>query len=216
MTATYFVDTNFFEECRRPHELPWSDLAGAVHHVHLIVPSTVIGEIDKHKKGNGRTVRRARDASALFRRALEAGGDHTIELHSANPRITLALPEVVSVDYYAFPHLDRTRPDHQIAAETATLASAILGSTLLSNDTNLVLAARSIGLAPVLIPESWKLPPENDERDAEIVRLGDELRKLQNARPAVTLSWRLPQAPPAIRSRSLLRPIAQHQPKLTR
>jgi predicted ribonuclease YlaK len=153
---TYFVDTNFFEECRVPHELPWVELAGPVDHVHLIVLSTVIGEIDKHKKGNCRTARRARDASALFRRALEAGADHTIEIHHSKPRITLALPPVASADYAEYPHLDRTRRDHQIAAETATLARSIPACTLLSNDTNLVLAARSIGLPPALIPETWE------------------------------------------------------------
>jgi predicted ribonuclease YlaK len=154
MTKTYFVDTNFFEECGVPHQLPWSDLVGPVDHVHLIVPSTVIGEIDKHKKGNGRTARRARDASALFRRALQARPDHTIEINPSNPRITLALPAVVRIDYEQYPHLDRARPDHQIAAEAASLAAAIPGGTLLSNDTNLVLAGRSIGLEPVLIPET--------------------------------------------------------------
>jgi hypothetical protein len=188
MTKTYYVDTNFFEECRVPRELPWAELCGPVAHIHLVVPSTVISEIDRHKKGNGRTTQRARDASALFKKALEAGGDHTIEINPSNPRITLALPPVLRVNYDEFPQLDRMRPDHQIVAESATLSRTIPGSTVLSNDTNLVLAARAIGLVPALIPEGWKRPRENDERDAEIIKLKDELRKYQNARPAVTLT----------------------------
>jgi len=58
---------------------------------------------------------------------------------------TRACP-VTSIDYGAFPHLDRTWPDHQIAAEGATLGRTIPGSTLLSNDTNPELAARSISV----------------------------------------------------------------------
>jgi hypothetical protein len=189
MNRVYFPDTNFFEECGAAHTLPWSDLGGAVDHVHLIVPSTVIGEIDRHRKGGGRTARRARDASALFRKALEAGGDHTVDLKPSSPRITLALPPVLFIDYKEFPNLDRSRPDHQIAAECQVLARAVTDGVLLSNDTNLVLAARSIGMSPVLIPESWKLPPENDERDAEMIKVKEELRKYQSARPMIQVNF---------------------------
>jgi rRNA-processing protein FCF1 len=75
----YFPDTNFFFDCRRAGDLPWHELEGVkggqASDVRLIVPSAVVTEIERHKaKGNSRAAKRARDASALLRGALEAAG----------------------------------------------------------------------------------------------------------------------------------------------
>lgn len=186
-TSNCFVDTNFFLECRIPAEINWADLPTPANHVHIIVPSTVISEIDRHKTAGGRTQRRALAASAMFRLALR-DANHTVEIQAANPRITLALPPVTKTDYSRFPDLDPTVADHRIAAECATLLRHFPAATLITDDTNLVIAARSIGLDPFLVPEQWKLPPGNDERDAEVIKLKEELRKHQNARPKITLT----------------------------
>jgi hypothetical protein len=59
---------------------------------------------------------------------------------------------------------------------------------LLANDTLLVLALRSLGFQPVLIPETWKVAPEKDERDDEIDRLRDEVRTLKSTAPDVSIA----------------------------
>ena len=55
----YFPDTNFFLECRKAFDLAWHELDGLQPgegpDIRLIVPSTVITEIERHKqKGNKR------------------------------------------------------------------------------------------------------------------------------------------------------------------
>ena len=186
----FFPDTNFFLECRKATDLPWNELAAdnAQLEVRLIVPPTVITEIERHKmKGNSRTARRARDTSAALRLALQSA-DHRIELRSKNPRVLLELPPVVKVDFSQFPNLDHARPDHRIAGEYAEIQRGVPDLRVLSDDTLLILTVRSLGFDPVLIPESWKLPPEKDERDDEIERLRVELRSYKQDSPEIAIS----------------------------
>lgn len=118
---SYFPDTNFFFECRKASDLPWHEInpstAAPGPDIRLIVPPTVITEIERHKaKGNSRTAKRAREASALLRQALNSAS-HEIELRSEKPRVVLALPPVLKIEFKDFPSLDEARADHRIAAE---------------------------------------------------------------------------------------------------
>jgi hypothetical protein len=187
---TYFPDTNFFFECRKAIDLPWHELdvpaSGAGDDILLIVPPTVITEIERHKaKGNSRTAKRARDISAKLREALLATDRQTL-LRESNPRVVLQLPPVFKVDFSQYPDLDRERPDHRIAAECATMT--LSDANLLTDDTLLALAARSISLSTVLIPMDWRLPPENDERDDALAKLQSELRGYKQAAPEIELN----------------------------
>lgn len=188
----FFPDTNFFLECRKASDLPWHQLSETAHEagseIRLIVPPTVINEIERHKtKGNSRNAKRARDASAILRKALTSPGQMT-ELRNSNPRVVLELPPVVKVDFSQFPNLDSNKPDHWIATEYAEVCKTRPGLQILTDDTLLVLAARSLGFEPVLIPEDWKLPPEKDERDDELDRLREEVRNHRQTSPDMTLS----------------------------
>jgi hypothetical protein len=185
----YFPDTNFFFECRKASDLPWHELdgsaPGAGPDIQLIVPPTVIAEIDQHKaKGNSRTARRARDISARMREALLAPDQQAV-LREADPRVVLQLPPVFKVDFSRYPDLDRERPDDRIAAECATMnvpdASFLTGYTLSA------LISRSISLSTVLIPDEWRLAPENDERDDTINKLQSELKGYKQTAPDITL-----------------------------
>jgi hypothetical protein len=188
----WFPDTNFFLECRKASDLTWHELDGSPPgqgpDIRLIVPSTVVTEIERHKqKGNSRTAKRARDASAVLRKALTSP-DRTTELRAASPRVVLSLPPVVRVDFSQFPNLDPVRPDHRIAAEYAEVLKTEPGLVVLTDDTLLVLAVRSLGFEALLIPESWKLAPEKDERDDEIDRLRDELDTYKQTSPEIALA----------------------------
>jgi hypothetical protein len=189
---TYFPDTNLFLEFRKASDLPWHELEGATpgeaSDVRLIVPSTVITEIERNKtNGNSRKAKRARDASAVLRQALLSQG-HITELRAANPRVVLQLPPVVKVDFSQFPNLDPTRPDHRIAAEYAEVRKIELNLTVLSDDTLSILAVRSLGFEPILIPESWRLAPEKDGRDDEIDRLKEEAKIYKQSSPQISIS----------------------------
>ncbi|MFL9828743.1 PIN domain-containing protein [Rhodoplanes sp. SY1] len=188
----YFPDTNFFFECRKAADLPWHELEGVVSsaasEVRLIVPSAVITEIDRHKqKGNSRTARRAREASALLRQAVQSA-DHTVEVRSAVPRVTLSLPPVLRIDPAAHPNLDHSRADHRIILEYLQLVTIEPNLRILTDDTLLILAARSVGLDPLLIPEGWKLGAEKDERDDELDQLKAELNTFKQNAPVLAFT----------------------------
>jgi hypothetical protein len=187
---TYFPDTNFFFECRKAIDLPWHDLDGAAPgggpDILLIVPPTVITEIERHKtKGNSRTAKRARDISASLREAFLTTDQQAV-LREAGPKVVLRLPPVLKVDFSQYPELDRERPDHRIAAECATMN--LPDAAVLTDDTLLALATRSIALATLLIPVEWKLTPENDERDDTIAKLQTELKSYKQAAPEIALN----------------------------
>ena len=187
-----FPDTNFFLEFRKAVDLPWHELAGAAPSqgpdIRLIVPSTVITEIERYKtNGNSRKAKRARDTSALLRKALTSPG-HVAELRAAGPRVILELPPVVKADFQQFPNLDPARADHHIAAEYAEVLKIEPNLSVFTDDTLLTLAVRALGFEPILIPENWRLAPEKDERDDEIDRLKDEVRTYKQSLPQIAVS----------------------------
>jgi hypothetical protein len=187
----YFPDTNFFFECRKAADLLWHELdasASGDTTVRLIVPSAVVTEIERHKnKGNDRLSKRAREASAVLRRALQSPPDHRTEIRPADPQVILELPPVVKIDFAQFPALDPNRPDHRIAAEYAVILKQEPDLVVLTDDTLLVLAVRSLGFEAVLIPQGWKLGPEKDDRDDEIDKLHNEVKSLKQTLPEVSL-----------------------------
>lgn len=188
MTQAYFVDTNFFLEFQAPSQVLWKDLPGFSDGiVHLLVPAAVIRQVDNFKaKGNSRKAKRARDASANFRKILQSAED-VIILRDKEPRVTLGFPPLLKADFSRWPMLDERNSDHQIVADVATYNATHAPAALLTDDTNLVLAAREIGVPHVLLPQSWKLEVEADERDKELSKLQEELRQHKNARPNITL-----------------------------
>ena len=188
----YFIDTNLFLECRKASDLPWHELDGAKPgegpDVRLIVPRTVVSEIDRHKgKGSGRKAKRARDASAVLRKAFTSGR-HATELRAANPRVVLELPRIIRPDFSQFPNLDPNWPDDRIAAEYVEMRKTEPNLQVLTDDTYLAIAVRSLGFEPILIPKSWKLEPEKDGRDDEIDRLRDKLKTYEQTSPDMSLA----------------------------
>lgn len=207
---TYFPDTNFFFECRKAIDLPWHELDGTAPgdaDILLVVPPTVITEIERHKaKGNSRTAKRAREISTRLREAVLASDQRTV-LRETKPKIVLQLPPVFKVEFSQYPDLDRERPDHRIAAECATMNRP--GAAFLTDDTLAALAARSISVPTVLVPEGWRLAPENDERDETINRLESELKSYKQTTPDIKLEV-LDSSKNAVTE--LMCPVAQYAP----
>jgi hypothetical protein len=57
MEVHLVADTNLFFECKALEELPWSELG--YESIVILLTKPVLDEIDKHKKANGRTRKRA-------------------------------------------------------------------------------------------------------------------------------------------------------------
>lgn len=64
-------DTNLFFEFKALDQLPWEELGRDP--IVLLLTKPLLDEIDRHKKGTGRTRDRAMDIFGRFRAMLEAG-----------------------------------------------------------------------------------------------------------------------------------------------
>lgn len=178
---TVVVDTNLFLQCKPLQDIDWLALDPAG--VRLIVPMTVVKELDKAKSdGNGRRARRARLATPLFRTGRLA----------PDPRIPIANRpgctwEFGSGELLWHEQLDRDLPDHRLLAEARHIAQADAEAVLLSGDMSVLVLAQRLGLRNMELPESWALAAEPDERDKIIQDLKSELTAVQADRPSIVV-----------------------------
>lgn len=189
-TLTVFPDTNVFVQCKPLDELDWSPL-GTFKRVEIIVSRPVQAEIDAQKnKGSGRLHKRARKASAIFREAILSQEGY-IEFGS-NPRVRLTIKPNIRPSPAHGNSLDYSERDDQLVGIAATFAeeNRNIDVRLLTHDTGPMASARMIGLRFVEVPETWLLPPETDETQKRITALQEELKRYENAEPAITIDVR--------------------------
>ena len=69
---TFFVDTNFFLQCKNYREITWNDITSD-QLIEIYIARPIQKEIDNLKSdGNSRRAKRARKASSLFRKILQS------------------------------------------------------------------------------------------------------------------------------------------------
>lgn len=183
-------DTNLFLHARALQELTWDQLAPK-RDIVILVPRTVQKEISKFKSdGNSRRAKRARAATTLLLQAAQAPG-HAITIRDHHPRITLQLP-ARSRPTVAPDDLDLANPDDQIMADVISFRTANpdKDAQLLTGDTDQIVSAMHQQVPYCIIPDSWYLPPEQDERDKRITELEREVRTLKKTEPTIDITNR--------------------------
>ena len=122
-----FCDANLFLQCRPPEDLDgsgWSDYAS----VRLIVSDPVLREIDALKnKGNDRQSKRARAASATFRKMLASG---TKDVRASDPTVTLHVKPQHRRSEELRDQLDYAERDDQLIGNPVTLPRNRLSNPL--------------------------------------------------------------------------------------
>ncbi len=188
---TFFVDTNFFFQCRDIKEINWSNVTSD-DIVELFISRPVQIEIDKFKNvGNTRKAQKARKISSLFREILNS--ENQCVTHNVNKKIinirfsqnyTSHELEIQNVK------LDLSRPDDEIIATIFKYNSDNTPQAyLLTHDTNPLLTAKQSGIQAKSVPDSWLLPPENDQRDKEIIMLKNKISELTIKEPKANCSF---------------------------
>ncbi len=99
-------DTNLFFECKALENLPWSELEG--DSLYILLSKPVLDEIDKHKKGRGRTRKRALEIFQRIRAMLEAGVDEKI-IQESEPQVVLKHVGALRVSDKYSTHLEVVR-----------------------------------------------------------------------------------------------------------
>lgn len=196
MEHAFIADTNLFFECKRLEELPWSDLA--VDPIVIALTKPVLAEIDKHKKGGGRTRKRAIDISGRIRGMLRAHPPEEI-IQEAGPRVLLRLMPIVQPDPALADSLDYDINDDRIVGNVSAILKngAFASVSLLTDDTVAASTAHSLCLSFFLIPETWKRPPEATTEAKRIKELEKDLSIYRAQEPAISIEGSSGSAPHA-------------------
>lgn len=186
MEHVFVADTNLFFECKRLEEIPWSDLKCDPIIIALTKP--VLGEIDKHKNGHGRTKRRAMEISKRIRTMIETGQSETI-IRQASPKVILRRFPIVNPDPNLEKQLDFTQNDDRIIGILSAISKdrTYASVSLITDDTLAASTAQSINFPIVLIPDHWKRPPEQTKDEKKIANLETKLSAYVAQEPNIQL-----------------------------
>lgn len=187
MEHAFVADTNLFFECKRLEELPWSDLV--VDPVVIALTKPVMGEIDKHKKGGGRTRKRAIEISGRIRGMLAAQPPEIV-IQETGPHVVLRLMPIVQPDPELASSLDYTINDDRIVGTVATLSKdeRFASVSLLTDDSVAASTAQGLGVSFFLIPESWKRPPEETTEAKRIKELEKDISTYRAQEPSISIA----------------------------
>ena len=177
-----FPDTNLLLQCRPLEELDWSTW-NAFDEVRLIVSAPVLREIDYRKnKGNDRVGKRARDASAMFRKILD---DEYKLVRDSGPCVKLSVEPQHRYSEALREHLNYQERDDQLVGTVYEFAERTPNAEvrLLTHDTTPAYTARAHGLTTHIIPDEWLLPPESAETEKELTALRVENARMKKAEP---------------------------------
>jgi hypothetical protein len=191
---TFFVDTNFFLECKKYDQLNWSEIT-ADKDITILITRPVQIEIDRLKnKGNTRSSNRARETTSLFNKMLETNSLILIKNTTKN-NITFEFAKQYTDEKLSQsnPTLDMANNDDKILAIlNMYLSEGHINAdscAFLSNDTNPILTAKLNNIPVKQIPESWLLNVENDERDKEILKMKQQVLEYQKKEPQIKINF---------------------------
>ena len=178
--VTVIADTNLFFECGKISELDWSIFPNDT--IKIVVCKPVQSEIDKHKKENGRTRRKAIEWSKIFREMLVSGVFEKVEKEE-NPRIILKLDPITKPSEVLSSEIDYDSNDNKIVGIAKSYDDELDGEVfLLSHDTGPIATAASANVPYKVIPDEW-ISTSTD--DPELIRLRSENQKLKKQEPKI-------------------------------
>lgn len=192
MSKTIFLvpDTNFFVQCKEPREMDWIEYS-TFDHVELLITRPVQAELDNQKgKGSGRLANRARKASSLIRELLLSDDDFLM-VREHSPKITIRIRQDLLPDEALKSVLDYGERDDQLVGVTSSLKQEVgdCDVALLTHDTGPMASAKMVGVSFKVIPDSWLIPPEQDESEKRANALLAELNKYKNSEPKFELTY---------------------------
>ncbi len=185
-----FPDTNFFYHCHPVEQLDWSELKH-VDDVYLVVSHPVQREIDGHKnKGSDRRSKKARATASRLLKILR-DPDKEFVARESGPRVHLVVKKELKPSDKPDRRLDMHERDDQLAAIAQQYASTFKKQDvrILTLDSGPVASAHMLGLKEHVIPKVWKLDPELDVGEKELLRLTTELNRLKKAEPSFEFAF---------------------------
>lgn len=186
MEVHLVADTNLFFECRSLEDLPWSELG--YDPVVILLTKPVLDEIDKHKKGAGRTRSRALEIFGRVRDML-ASSAQEVEIQTSSPKVVLRRMPSVAPDSAHKEHLDYTKTDERLIGIVSTLAAQASGYDvkLFTDDTGPASTADGMGVPYLMINQSWRRPAAETTEEKKIKDLEKDLATYRAQEPKIAI-----------------------------
>lgn len=182
------ADTNYFLHFKQPDQIDWSSLVSAKQ-VTLVVPMTVIDELDKHKNAPSNKLRsRAKDTISKLKDIRRTEGK------TWGPSVCVEVAPGIDLGNLADLGLDENRPDDKIMAFAVYFSKkeSVDPSRvfLVSNDFGMELKSEGRGVQILALPEHLQLPAELEASEKELRDLKKQNAILTNRIPklAVTMN----------------------------
>ncbi|MDP1822768.1 MAG: PIN domain-containing protein [Archangium sp.] len=179
-----FLDTGVLIHGQRIEQVDWPKHLGA-DEVVLVLPITVINELDKLKDGaQGRLSRdRARDFQARFKTY-----EHDVLSQTGAKVRDRVWLRVLPDEPVVREGLDPLVQDDRILSALLDFQVTAKGQVVLvARDTGILLKARARGMKAVRLPESLERPTEPDDAEREFLKTKRELDRLQARRPKIRI-----------------------------
>jgi hypothetical protein len=179
------ADTNLFFECKPLEQLPWGELGHDP--VVLLLTKPVLDEIDKHKKGTGRTRARALEIFGLVRGMLGAD-KREVEIRQESPRVLLRL-EATRPDVGLKDDLDFGKTDERLVGIVSTLHAEGGGRVvkLFTDDTGPASTASGLNVPFLMIDPGWRRPPAESSEARKIKDLEKDLATYRAQEPRISI-----------------------------
>ena len=181
--VTFVVDANILLEFTAIDQIDWSLLCPRATSIRLVVPTTVVREMDRHKKSTGRLRRRALEFNRLLLQIEDGDGETAVFEHD---HIEL---QIILMPRYSRSELPEDKlsfaiADDLIVAEAVRFNRDLGDAIFLADDNNARRTAREMGIPVARPAEEWRRREPRDQRDVRI----EELERQLGAMPRLSLS----------------------------
>ena len=186
MEHLFIADTNLFFEAQRLEDLPWTDLG--VDPIVIGLTKPVQGEIDRHKKGTGRTRKRALETFKRVRKMLQ-NGETEVMIRESNPRVVLRLLTAARPDPDLAETLDFDAVDDVIVGIVSALSKTgdYASVQVMTDDGGVGMTAAGLEVALHLIDDTWKRPAAPSDKDRQIEDLKKDLAAYRAQEPIIEI-----------------------------
>jgi rRNA-processing protein FCF1 len=175
-----FIDTMVFLHCHPIQEIDLPKFLKTIS-VTLVIPRIILHELDKHK--NTHPYRNIRDRAASRLKAIE----NCLTSESKELRSGVLLQVMTARPSLDFKEhgLSRDWPDDEMIASVLSYKQEHPSDrvVLISHDVGPRLTARHLGIETIELPESCRIPPEEDPLVKENRLLKNKLARLQSSQP---------------------------------
>ena len=190
MSTLYLIpDTNFLIQGRTWDQINWDQLS-EFDEITLVICMPVIQEIDRLKStGNGRRGRQARTWNGKFREFLETEADYQT-IRETTPKVKWCIDYELAPSEDTKLKLDLNFADHRIVGCTHNFAQhhPHKAVQLLTNDTGVLIKAKSCNVGYLAVPSGWLRSPERNELEQENWKLRQELKQVKKRQPIIQVA----------------------------